>query len=384
MGEVMQVKRLGKENYDEIVALMNAVFSRRNGREMDFERELPKMCVRDEEHMRKHFGIFDGGRLVACLGVYPLETVVNGEKLLFSTTGNVVTHWDYEGKGYMEQLLRRAMEELEDIRADASRLGGLRSRYNRFSFEACGQRYGFHFTAKNRERKFLNFRNDISFTRIEQSDAAALQFAADVYNANEIAVTRTAETAYPTMTAWQKIPYLATRDNRPVGYVCANEAGTDVAEIFAVDTPTFTDVVCAWQKRVGDDVYFYLQPHQADKVRIFSAVCEASHISSPSHFYIRNWEKVVGAFLRLKATYCPLPKGEKVIEIQGYGRICIFVNENAVGCEKTEKTPDLILDRLTATRYIFGLYSPVYTGDTDAWACAVFPLPLSWNGQDRV
>ena len=150
----MKTHRLKKENYDEIIGLMNAVFTRKNGYEVDFQRDIPKMCVRDDENMRKHFGIFEDGKLVACLGVYPFETIVSGEKMLFSTMGNLVTHWNYEGRGYMTQLLERGEQELNELNIDVARLGGLRSRYNRYGFEACGQKYGFTFTAKNREKKF--------------------------------------------------------------------------------------------------------------------------------------------------------------------------------------------------------------------------------------
>jgi hypothetical protein len=75
----MKIERLGAEHYDEILGLLNAVFGRKNGKEMNFELEMPKMCARDDEHMSKHFGIFDGGRLVACMGVYPFDAFVFGK-----------------------------------------------------------------------------------------------------------------------------------------------------------------------------------------------------------------------------------------------------------------------------------------------------------------
>ena len=115
---------------------------------MDIERELPKMCVRDEEHMRKHFGIFEDGKLVACLGVYPYLAKVANISLSFSTLGNVVTRPEYEGRGYMHSLLAAATKEIDELDADISRLAGLRSRYNRYGFEVAGQRYILHLQVK--------------------------------------------------------------------------------------------------------------------------------------------------------------------------------------------------------------------------------------------
>lgn len=380
----MAVQRLGKENYDEIIQLMNQVFGHRNGRDTDFERELPKMCVRDDEHMRKHFGVFEDGKLVACLGVYPYETVVAGQKMIFATTGNIVTHWDYEGRGYMGQMLDCAMQELEDCKVDVARLGGLRSRYNRYGFESCGQKYEIRFTTKNMERKFADVNTDLTFEEIKSDDVKNLQFAVDLYNQGAIAVTRNVKEAYATMSAWRNVPYVAIKDGKKVGYLCTKESGR-LAECFGVDTQSYVEIVCSWLKySQREEIYFVLQPHMTELVGLFTMACESSYIATPSHFYIRHWDKVVDAFMKLKASYCEMTQGELIVEIEEYGRIRLYVNENGAGCEKSEKEPDVTLDRLSASRYIFGPYSPIVTGKANALAQAWLPLPLSWNGQDRV
>lgn len=380
----MQVQRLGAKHYDEIIGLLNVVFSRKNKRQMDFEKEMPKMCFRDEEHMRCHFGIFEDDRLVACMGVYPFEAVVAGQRLKFATTGNIAVHWDYEGRGYMGAMVERAMQELEELDVDAARLGGLRSRYNRYGFEACGQNYTFTFTEKNRTNKFPHFKDDITFKEITAGDKEILDFTAKLYNKNAIAVPRTEDNAYLCLSMWLNKPYIALRNGIPVGYLCANATGECIAELFSQDTDTLADMVCAWQKRCESNITFPLQIHQVEQIRLFSAVCESSVIHSPSHFKIRNWESFTDAFMKLKASYCEMLQGELCIGISDYGTIRLYVNENGAGCEKTDRTPDITLDRLSAARYIFGPYPPIYTSGASHLAQAWFPLPLSWNGQDRV
>ena len=105
----MEVKRLSAENYDELLDLLNAVFANKYGRDMDFLSEQPKMWVRDDEHMRKHFGIFEDGRLVAVSGIYPLSVKIGGKTLKFATTGNVATHPDYEGRGYFSATFGKSL-----------------------------------------------------------------------------------------------------------------------------------------------------------------------------------------------------------------------------------------------------------------------------------
>lgn len=380
----MKIERLNAAHYDEIISLLNEVFTRKNGRKMDFEREMPKMCVRDDEHMGCHIGIFEDGRLVACMGIYPFDVTVAGQKLRFATTGNVAVHWDYEGRGYMGKMLDAAMDELVRIDADAARLGGLRSRYNRYGFEACGANYYFTFTEKNRLRKFPDLGGGITFTEIRADDADALEFTAALYNQNAICVPRNAKNAYSCLTMWQNAPYLATRHGKPIGYVCSDASKKSIAEMDAVDTLALSEIVCAWQETVGANIYFYRMAHQIESVRVFTKCCEGTSIASPSHFKICKWERVIDAFIKLKATYSSLVEGELCIEIEGYGRLLIYSIGKDVGCKRCDREPDVKLDALTAARYLFGPHPPVCTADAPALAEAWLPLPLSWNGQDRV
>ena len=384
----MEIVRLKKENYDELIGLLNLVFSIKNNKEMSFEAELPKMCVRDDEHMGRHFGIFENGMLVAAIGAYLLPVTIAGEKLLFSTVGNIATHPDYQGKGYMNMLIERAMQELDDMGADASRLGGLRLRYNRFGYESCGRMYQFSLNEHNRKGKFPNAHEGVVVERIQRDDLATLQAVKALHDSCEISVEREADNdyydVYAAMVAWKNIPYAAKKDGRVIGYFCTNERGDVLAENYAESLDAMVQMLCAWQKQIGGTIYFYVYPHQMEYVRLFYEVCESVGIKCPCHFKFIHWEKVVGAFLRLKATYSQLPYGELTIEIKEYGTIRLFVNEQGVGCEKTTKQADVTLNKLQAARYLFGILPPECTGETNALAKAWLPLPLSWNLQDRV
>ena len=147
----MKIETLTKKDYNEVTDLMNRVFTIQNGMDMDFEKELPKMCVPDDEHMNKYVAIRENGKIVASVGIYPLKTNVCGIPLLFSTVGNVVTDECARGKGYMNTLMSEAMKKLDSLKIDASRLGGNRQRYNRFGYELSGCVYNF--TIENKTPK---------------------------------------------------------------------------------------------------------------------------------------------------------------------------------------------------------------------------------------
>lgn len=383
----MQIVRLKKEHYTQLVSLLNFVFTKQNGREMDFEKELPKAFVKDDENMFKHLGIFDGEKLVAVLGEYPLKARVLDEELLFYTVGNIATHPKYQSQGYMQALIEQAMQDLEEKGADVSRLGGARQRYERFGYEPCGLSYAFTLTKGNVLRG-VDFHNDITFEKITQENVSALELASNLQSSGNFFVERKKDNGYfevySSMTAWKNVPYLAKQRDRVLGYLCAQENGGNIAEFFAYSAQDALQMLCGWQKRVDKNITFQVQPHEIDKIRVFASVCEKVSVVSPSQFKIIRWEKVISAFMKLKASYTALPKGECRIYIEKYGGLRLFVEEKGVGCEKYAGECEIALTSLEATRYIFGTLPPETTANANELVRAWFPLPLSWNLQDRV
>ena len=386
----MELLRLKKTDYDEWLALENDVFSRHNGSPMNFERSLPKMCVRDDEHMGKHFGIREDGRLRAVVGIYPLPVVIAGEKLLFSTVGNVATSPDYEGRGFMRRLMTAAMDELTLIGADASRLGGLRQRYNNYGYDKCGSLYQFTLSGRNVDKCLPDFESDLTFEKIPPDGFATLIEANRIQRMSGMAAIRSEENGcydvYSSMTAWKNVPFAARRaDGRIVGYLSVSEDMGRIAESFAENDDVLFEMIVKWQRESEKQLSFGLAPWQAGAVRKFSAICENMSVSTPSSFKIINHERVASALMKLKAGYSELPDGEFVLGIKDYGNLRFHSSGGEYGCELCEKSPDLTLDRLSAARFLYGPLPPSMTADVrNAFLESLLPLPLSWNPQDRV
>ncbi len=53
----MEIRQLNSSDYDDLLSLLNRVFEHKNNRPTDFEKDLPKMWVRDDEHMGRHYGV---------------------------------------------------------------------------------------------------------------------------------------------------------------------------------------------------------------------------------------------------------------------------------------------------------------------------------------
>ena len=385
-----EIKKLTAEHYDELLALLNYTFGNKNGKEVDFLTEQPKMWVRDDTHMGCHLGTFEDGKLCAVVGVYPLQTVIDGEKFLFATTGNVATLPEYEGRGYFTALFTEAMKELEKMGADAARLGGARQRYGRFGYEGCGTSYLFTFDAKNRTRGFSETAGkEIVFSPIAHEDTEALAFCRSLRVRLPIYVERPMDgggiEVYRSMCSKNKKPYLATRDGAPVGYICCGADGKDIGEFDALDTATKGEMICAWQAKVPERIISFSVPvFDREALRMFCATAESYRLTYPSRFKMLCWDRVAGAMMRYHARENRLLDGEWVFEIRGYGKLCLFVREGVGGCEKTKKDASLSFDCLTAARLLFGPTRPEDIADLPPIPRSWLPLPFSWGLLDAI
>lgn len=377
----MLVRKLCANDYDELLSLLNQVFARQNKRETDFVKDLPKMWVKDDEHMLKHIGAFEDGRLVSVVGIYSLPLRVLDETLSFYTVGNVATHWEHTGKGYMSLLLNNAMNELKELGADGSRLSGLRERYNHYGYEAAGQLYEFTFTEHNRA-SFSKMCEKVEFIKITANDKSDVLYTDSIRTKLPSYVIRKKEDIYPSLAAWQNDVYIIKRSNERIGYMCLG--GSTISELGLEREGDLLSVLCSLRELTESDVVFRCFPYELERIRIGYKYAESNALISPSHFKIINFEKVANALMRLRNTYNPFNKGEACMNIEGYGGIRLYANGETCGAESYVGNCDISVDRLTATRLLFGYTQPIYQCEKAEKFMDFCPLPLTWNLQDRV
>jgi predicted acetyltransferase len=336
--------------------------------------------------MKKHIGLFLDNKLVSVVGVYPLPTKVLDKEINFCTVGNVATHPDYEGRGYMNTLLNRAMEIVKEEKYDICRLGGDRARYLRFGFELCGGNYSYYITPKNTKKSLLgDYGQNTSVTEILSNDEKSLTFAREIYHQNKVSVLRNDnDVMYRVMTAWKNTPYLVTKNDEPIGYFTLASDKKEVSEAYAINKESYLDTVVAISNYLNDDFSITLPQHDIDLIREINKCAEYMSIQIPSNFNVVSFEKVVDAYIKLKASYTCLVPGSVAISIKDYGKIKIFADENGCGCIKFDGECDFELSKPDATRFIFGMHPPVSVTQPNLFAKANFPLPLSWNTQNRV
>ena len=385
---MVEIRKLGKDDFDELFEVLTKTFENAYKYPVYFDKEQPKMWVRDDEHMARHTGVFEDGKLVSVVGVYPLPLVIDGETFMFYTTGNVATLPAYEGKGYFTTLFKMAMQEIEALGADGARLGGARQRYGRFGFEGGGSLYKFAVAVENVRATKPNV-DGISFVKVEREDHEAIRLCYEMMLKKDVYVDRRIEENYRDMylalTTKFNVPHLVKRDGNVIGYFCIDAGNREVAEFYTESAEDLYDALCALQVTSGNrEVFITIPPYLTEELRVFSNKADRVELHTPSRFKFLNYEGIASALLKLKAKKTVLPSFDYKINIKDYGTIRLYSGDNGVGCEKVDADGDVSLTSSEAIRLLYSYVPTELIADIPIELKSALPLPLSWATLDYV
>lgn len=385
----MEIRRLVASDYDELLSVLNKSFAAVRNRPVDFLRGQPKMWGRDDLHMGRHLGIFLDGRLVSCVGIYPLTLCVGEKKLHFATTGNVATLPEYAGRGYFSKLFSLAMQEAEREGYDALRLGGQKQRYVRFGFEDAGALYQASFSEKNRSAVCESAYASVSFERLTENSLSDLIYIRELTSKAPCYVER-----YPTegerdvylvLHSKYSEAYIAKRGGAPIGYLCCADEGKNITELRAQLSEDFTNILAAWQAKMQATVTVPIAPWMQDELFSMSCLADCITVQASTKIKLLKPERVIDAFLSLKHKMSPLPSGEFTLKIKDLCAVRLCVDAENAYCKRVEEgSADLALDAPSATKLLFGNFPVELFGSLPACARAWLPLPLCWNFLDLV
>ena len=385
---MVEIRKLNKDDYDELFEVLTKTFENKYKRPVYFDKEQPKMWIRDDEHMARHTGVFEDGKLVSVVGVYPLPLVIDGERFMLYTTGNVATLPAYEGKGYFTTLFKMAMQEIVDLGADGARLGGARQRYGRFGFEGGGSLFKFAVAVENVRATAPDIAG-ITFKKVEREDVDSIRYCYEMMQKKEIFVDRSSAENYRDMylglITKSNAPYLVLRDGEPIGYFCLDANMREVSEFAINSAKDLYEAVCALQASSGNrEVYIHIPPHLTEELKYFSDRADRADLFTPSRFKFLNYEGIASALLRLKAKKTRLSYFDYKINIKDYGTIRLYNTEGGAGCERVECEGDISLTSSEAIRLLYSYTPTELIADLPAEFKSALPLPLSWVTLDYV
>ncbi len=385
-----EIVRLGANDLEEALRVMDVSFDK-VGTGAEFDKILPKMKHGTQEMMEQHLAVRRDGALRAILGVYRLNAVMAGERVLFTTTGNVGTLPEERGKGYMTALLNAAMEENARIGAAASRLSsGHPSRYQRFGFFHCGINRHYKLTADLMTAAERREAAGYVFRRIEEGETKVYADLRRILEAQPFYVERaTDRDFYDTMCAWQNVPYVVTDgDGKTLGFLAAK--GNEIAELYTTNASLFVSIALAKAQLNGAPTGIPVLAHQTDEAAILDGRHAPYNETHASMFRIMSWTDVLRGSLALAAAVRPMKDFRCTVKITGIdtpecakcdaGIFTVAYENGKPSAVRTDAAPDLTIPYQDAGKFFFGR-----AGETaERPAGLPFPLPFSWNLQDRV
>lgn len=383
----LEVTRLTPAQFEDGVDFINLVFSQ-NSVPHDFKNLTPRWTR--PEYSDLNVAAMRDGRIRSLVMSAPAEIHVAGRTLKGFGIGNVSTHLDERRTGLMRMVMTRALEDMQKDGADLAFLGGYRQRYQYYGFERCGCGYSCRMLERN-ARHAIGEAPALTFRKMEGPTDPFFAEVKALYYADPLYINRgTDEQFWLTLKMWTNTPYVCLdADGKFFGYLCVSTNLSGISEIHTANDADCIKIMHAWLAVNGlKEVTVYMNPWRRSLIRALARVCESVQLTNDHQYRIFNWDKVVDAFMALKASYAPMVDGKAVISIGDWGKLSISVANGVPSVSRTDEPEDIALTEFQAVSVIFGPLEAFTAAEIpenlETLFAQWFPLPLSWHFQDCV
>lgn len=146
----MKIEYLSAADRGELLDYLPSVFRRDTPDHPRFETLYPQLFPEnDDAAMSRHAVIRENGRIVSCVGMYPMLLQVGGCRVTVAGIGQVSTAAGSLGRGFMSALLKHQLARAKDEGCAIAWLGGRRDRYSNFGFDCAGWSFSFSFDRRS-------------------------------------------------------------------------------------------------------------------------------------------------------------------------------------------------------------------------------------------
>jgi len=389
----IKVGPAGEQDYEELMAVLDDVFFLEDEEEpkRTFITLLPKLYKKEYKPWENNYCVWEDGVMVAAVGMYVYDVEIAGEAVRVGGIGNVAVARDCRRKGYMKLAMDAAMDAMKAAGCDFGELGGQRQRYQFWGFERGGAAVDASFSTKNLRHAFGENELDPDWRaqEIKPEDKTAIKQVRAFIEAMPIHYKHGPAAFYDHLRSWNEMPhaiwkgeslegfFTLSRDRRHIGQFRLRDAGSLEMALRAAYAVLPED----GYKSIGMGIPMW----ETDLLRLAEEISEGCDTDDTGMYTILNWEKMLGALLKLQAMCKPLADGQLCLCIKGWAgeeRLCISVRDGAPSVSACTCEPGLVLDHLQAMRYFLAPYTVLRDGYPLAqnW----FPLPLGLMGIDTV
>lgn len=367
---------------DQYLDFANLVFSNAH-RPHDFATLISKVYGTGKHSAWfQNIAVDEQSRIRGLIALMPNTLNVMGEELVTGYVGTVSVHPYARGEGHMKHLMAMVGQDIIDRNIDIAMLGGQRQRYEYFGFTKGGMLWSYDVGTSNVRHALKDVCDEgIEITDICPDDMETLCACAELNESRKLYAPRKAEEFHEIATTWYAQLKKVTKDGAFAGYLVMHHEGsqTSIEEFVLKDFELTGAVLKAWFRQTGTQGCSLIVPdYETELVRRLANFAERQHLCDAQQIRIAHFGKVLGAFMRLKASYAPLADGERSFRI-GDENVTIRVKDNQVTVTDECKPDAVELTPKQAQMMFFNLNGALTDGRLPAgWA----PLPLFLNHAD--
>jgi predicted N-acetyltransferase YhbS len=387
-----------QEDYEDVIDLGNYVFSQAH-MPHNFPLMLPKLFKKEYFMDGIHYLAREEGKIRAVIGAYPLKWEFSDQGLSDVTLcgrgiGMVAVHPYSRSRGYMKELMNRALSDMRRDHMVFTCLTGHRQRYEYFGYGRTGSVYSFTCSETNIWHTLgQDLNTNLSLKIVESGDNALLDRIHAFHEAKPSRLHRQRERLFDILSSWEARILALTEGERFCGYIVykANGAEQEITEINLTDLSRLPEVIGLFLrngKAAGMKPFVQVSvcPHETEKLTAFSRFAERYVQSTAYSFAVLDYVRFVEPFIKQKQQGYSLCEGSFVLQVEGGPRFRLAVQKGAASVIETSDPPDLSLSCLDALHFLF---SPLASQTVPAVGKSIFlqsllPLPLFYETPDGI
>jgi predicted N-acetyltransferase YhbS len=346
----------------------------------DFASLLPALYQPTDTHMNRQLAVRDGDRLVALLGVFPIEWRLGELVLPVAGIGGVSVDPDHRGRGLMRRLMDAARARIAAAGYPLAYLAGQRQRYRWFGWEVAGCRVRLELSRRNLAA-IDPAAPTVSLLPLAPGDVAALEA---LHRLQPSRCERADFAAH--LRNWRHTAFVARCPDGIVGYLVVRERDRSVFELVARTPELQIEVLRAYASRHAKRVTVLLPREPSPLLARLTAEAEVVALEPDGNWWVRDWGRVAGALLAYRHARESLPRGEVVLRCDDQ-TFRLWVDASGAGASPSSAPSSLTLAGPTLTRLLFGPLPPDAVTALSAAAEPLrswCPLPLAIPRQDQV
>jgi len=399
----LQFVKAGPLDYDDVIDFGNYVFCHDHGPH-DFITTLPKLYKREYFMDGIHYLVREDNKIKALIGAYQVEYEYSSPDLGVTSLpgrgiGMVTVHPYHRSRGFMKELMNRAMEDMRLDNLVFSCLSGQRQRYGYFGYHPAGSVFNFKLYGNNiRHTLGKQWSTNISLKSLESGEEAMLDHIQALHYTKPIRMHRQRERLYDILLSMSSGILVATEGGRFEGYLLyhsGEDGKLQITEINLCDLSRLPEVLGLFLSKdnlVGkrESVWITALPYEREKIAALSRFSEEYTQSQAYQFAVFDYRRFIEPFLRLKAREQTLADGSFIIRIEGAVQIKLAVTQGAASvteiADSDSGKADLCLSDREVLDFLFSpLAAQVYPViGKNVFLQSLLPLPLFIETADTV